>query len=165
MTAQLTTTRKPTTSKQRNIALDVVLCGIFLLLLLPIQATIGIHIGLGVLLLTLIGIHLYQHRRWFKALVKGRWNSKRFRKTALTALLAVAVLLVIGSGLFLLSNYEMNIVVLAQESIAQLAQDNAFLVSSQFHHLLGRIGFLLCIVHSVTILARRFSPTARTIGN
>lgn len=165
MTAQLTTTRKPTASKRKNIMLDVMLCGIFLLLLLPIQATIGIHIGLGVLLLTLIGIHLYQHRRWFKALVKGRWNCKRFRKTALTALLTAAILLVIGSGLMLLSNYEMNFIDIAQESIAQLAQDNAFLVSSQFHHLLGRIGFLLCIAHSLTILARHFTSTARTIGN
>lgn len=58
-----------------------------------------VHRILGITLCVLVVIHLWQHRSWFKALVRGKWTHKRMVRTAS---IAVAVLMIAGlaSGFF-----------------------------------------------------------------
>lgn len=53
-------------------------------------------VGLGVLLL--IGVHLYQNRAWFAGLARGRWTRLRVTMTVIDLLLLVGFLVVIVSG-------------------------------------------------------------------
>jgi hypothetical protein len=59
-----------------NFWLDVLLLGAFLANLLTAFVNPGFHIPSGMMLLLIIGIHLFLHRRLGVSVLKGLWESK-----------------------------------------------------------------------------------------
>ena len=52
-----------------------------------------VHRVLGITLCILVAIHLWQHRKWFKALLRGKWSRKR---TVRTVSVLAAALMIVG---------------------------------------------------------------------
>lgn len=85
--------------KHSYLHLDAAMIVLIVLQFFDLGMRIVVHRILGIALCVLVVIHLWQHRSWFKALVRGKWTHKRMTRTAS---IAVAVLMIAGltSGFF-----------------------------------------------------------------
>ena len=63
-----------------------------------------LHEVLGIACLVLAVVHVYQNRRWFKSLGRGRWDFLRALGTVISILLIVLMLVAVMAGLGI-SNY------------------------------------------------------------
>ena len=97
-----------------------------------------LHEIIGVAWLLLMGVHIYQHRRWFSGLRQGSWKAGRVINTLVNILLLVLVLVVIGAGIGI-SNY------LFREIIPLDIQRS--ITIHQFHVSLGYGIIILCGIH------------------
>ena len=82
-----------------HLHLDVVMIVLVVLQFADLGAPIMVHRILGIVLCVLVIIHLWQHRKWFKALARGKWSRKRKVRTA-SALVAGTMIVGLISGFF-----------------------------------------------------------------
>lgn len=84
-------TNKGLSTRKHKIIIDWIL-GALLVVQVLFQFTPRIvHCVAGIALVILLVIHIWQHRTWFKALNRGKWNRKRIVKT-ISVVLVVAFL-------------------------------------------------------------------------
>lgn len=85
--------------KHSYLHFDAAMIVLIVLQFFDLGMRIVVHRILGIALCVLVVIHLWQHRSWFKALVRGKWTHKRIVRSAS---IAVAVLMIAGlvSGFF-----------------------------------------------------------------
>ena len=79
--------------KHSYLHLDAVMIVLIVLQFFDLGMRVMVHRVLGIALCILVAIHLWQHRKWFKALLRGKWSRKRIVRTASVL---VAALMVIG---------------------------------------------------------------------
>lgn len=78
--------------KHSYLHLDVVMIVLITLQFFDLGMRVMVHRILGIALCILVVIHLWQHRKWFKALLRGKWSRKRTVKTV--SVLAAALMIV-----------------------------------------------------------------------
>ena len=79
--------------KHSYLHLDAVMIVLIALQFFDLGMRVMVHRILGIALCILVAIHLWQHRKWFKALLRGKWSRKR---TVRTVSVLVAALMIVG---------------------------------------------------------------------
>lgn len=82
--------------KHSYLHLDAVMIVLIALQFFDLDMRVMVHRVLGIALCILVAIHLWQHRKWFKALLRGKWSRKR---TVRTVSVLLAALMIVGSVL------------------------------------------------------------------
>lgn len=139
--------RRPTKARRQKHGVDIAMGALFAILACPVQPPQAIHVGLGLLFLTLLGIHVYQHRPWLKALGRGRWPTKRRRATALIGGAALALALCVALGIACLGLDD-------GEAGRQLGRQAGILRHQGFglvhwHYAMGLLAAALSIAHAL----------------
>ena len=120
-----------------RIALDLLLLGdLFFLMAIPYTHK-GPHVMAGMLFFLLLAVHHVFNIRWAKGLSRGRWNRKRLLETFTNGALAVVMVLLFYSCLFIMAKHGRWPITLP--GTRQLA--------SQIHMLCAYWGFLLMSFH------------------
>ncbi len=120
-----------------RIALDLVLLGnLFFLMSIPYTHK-GPHVMAGMLFFLLLVIHHVVNIRWARSLSSGRWNRKRMLETCTNGALAVVIVLLFYSSLFIMAKHGHWPITLP--GTRQLA--------AQIHMLCAYWGFLLMSFH------------------
>lgn len=79
--------------KHSYLHLDAAMIVLIVLQFFDLGMRVMVHRVLGIALCILVAIHLWQHRKWFKALLRGKWSRKR---TVRTVSVLVAALMIVG---------------------------------------------------------------------
>lgn len=85
--------------KHSYLHLDAVMIVLITLQFFDLGMRVMVHRVLGIALCILVVIHLWQHRKWFKALLRGKWSRKRTVR-AVSALAAALMIMGLASGFF-----------------------------------------------------------------
>ena len=100
-------------------------------------------------LLVLLAIHLWQHRTWFKALGRGKWNQKRLVKTACIGTATVALIACAALGFSI-----------SPEASAAAAA-GSLVENALPHHVLGYVTVAACALHALTCARRQHARSDR----
>lgn len=115
---------RPSPAKRRKIIIDVLL-GLSVIALLTSEHLRPVfHRWEAIAFITLIAVHLWQHRNWFKALPKGAWPLKRKASAAISLIPGALTAIVVVLGY------------LVPRSMAAYAAQGFFGIA-QVHHVLG----------------------------
>ena len=79
--------------KHSYLHLDAAMIVLITLQFFDLGMRVMVHRILGIALCILVVIHLWQHRKWFKALLRGKWSRKR---TVRTVSVLAAALMIVG---------------------------------------------------------------------
>ena len=79
--------------KHSYLHIDAVMIVLITLQFFDLGMRVMVHRTLGIALCILVVIHLWQHRKWFKALLRGKWSRKR---TVRTVSVLAAALMIVG---------------------------------------------------------------------
>lgn len=85
--------------KHSYLHLDAVMIVLIALQFFDLDMRVMVHRVLGIALCILVAIHLWQHRKWFKALLRGKWSRKRAVR-AVSVLAAALMIMGLASGFF-----------------------------------------------------------------
>lgn len=85
--------------KRSYLHLDAVMIVLIALQFFDLGMRVMVHRVLGIALCILVAIHLWQHRKWFKALLRGKWSRKRAVR-AVSVLAAALMIMGLASGFF-----------------------------------------------------------------
>lgn len=88
--------------KRSYLHLDAVMIVLIALQFFDLGMRVMVHRVLGIALCILVAIHLWQHRKRFKALLRGKWSRKRAVR-AVSVLAAALMIMGLASGFFVLS--------------------------------------------------------------
>ena len=121
----------------RCIAVDVLL-GVALVLLLLAESLPDLaHRFSGILFTVLVVVHLFQHRSWFKALRRGRWNTKRKVSAVMNLSVGFAVLVIVIVGFTV------------PGAVSLYVQMGGLTGIAQVHHVFGYVVAALIVMHTV----------------
>lgn len=85
--------------KHSYLHLDAAMIVLIVLQFFDLGMRVMVHRVLGIVLCILVAIHLWQHRKWFKALLRGKWSRKRAVR-AVSVLAAALMIMGLASGFF-----------------------------------------------------------------
>lgn len=89
--------------KHSYLHLDAAMIVLIVLQFFDLGMRVMVHRVLGIVLCILVAIHLWQHRKWFKALLRGKWSRKRAVR-AVSVLAAALMIMGLASGFFVPSD-------------------------------------------------------------
>ncbi len=154
-------TKGATSTMPTRIIIDILLLGdLFFLMAFPYTHK-GPHVVAGVLFFLLLIVHHAVNIRWAKSLSRGRWTRKRRIETFVNGALAVIVVLLFYSSLFLLAKHHRWPIPLP--GTRQLAQ--------QIHMASSYWGFLLMSLHLglqgnwlISLYKKYISPSTKALA-
>lgn len=129
---------RPDLKSRTNIIIDWLmgLCCVFLALSSVIEMSVRLHCALGTLVTVLVLMHLVQHRKWFRALAKGKWTMKRKKISAPILLAGVAMVFLLVTGW------------LAPEPAAYSLDEAALVGLAKVHHVGSYVCCAFFLVHA-----------------